>query len=84
MKRFSLILSRNQLLTFYKTFVIFHLDYGDIISDKLCNDSFEEKTEKVKYFAAFIITGAIKGTSRECLYKQLGFESLCNRGWYRK
>ena len=26
-----------------------------------------------------IITGAIKGTSRECLYKELGLESFCDR-----
>ena len=40
--------------------------------------------EKVQYSAALIITGAIKGTSRECLYKELGLESLCDRRWYRK
>ena len=28
--------------------------------------------------------GAIKGTSRERLYKELGLESLNNRRWYRK
>ena len=84
MKRFSLILSRNQLLTFYKTFLRFHLDYGDIISDKPCNHSFKETLQKFQYFAVFIITGAIKGTSWECLYKQLGLVSLCDRGWYQK
>ena len=40
--------------------------------------------EKVQYSAALIITGAIKGTSRERLYKELGLESLCDRRWYRK
>ena len=29
------------------------------------NDSFKEKLEKVQYSAGLIITGAIKGTSRE-------------------
>ena len=33
---------------------------------------------------ALIITGAIKDTSRERLYKELGLESLCDRRWYRK
>ena len=33
---------------------------------------------------ARIITGAIKDTSRERLYKELGLESLCDRRWYRK
>ena len=78
MKRLSLILSRNQLLTFYKTFVRSHLDYADIIYDKPFNDSFKEKLEKVQSSAALIITGAIKGTSRESLYRELGPESPCD------
>ena len=69
MKRLSLILSKKQLLTIYKTFVRSHLDYAEIINNKPINDSFEEKLEKVQYSAALIITGAIKGTSREHLYK---------------
>ena len=83
-KRFSLILSREQFLTFYKTFVKSHLDYVDIIYDKPFNHSFTEKLEKVQYTAALNITGAIKGISRERLYKELGLESLSDRRWYRK
>ena len=79
MKRLSLA-----LLTIYKTFVRSHLDYADITHDKLFNDAFKEKLEKVQYSAALIITEAIKGTSRERLYKELGLESLCDRRWYRK
>ena len=77
--RLSWILSRNQLHTIYKTSVRCHLDYGDIIYDKPFNDSLKEKMEKVKYFAALIITGAIKGTSRERYYKELGLEFLPDR-----
>ena len=84
MKRLSLTLSRKQLLTIYKTFVRPQLDYADIIYDKPFNDVFKEKLEKVQYSSALIITGAIKGTSRERLYKELGLESLCDRRWYRK
>ena len=84
LKRLSLMLSRNQLLTIYKTFVTSHLDYADIIYDKLFNDSFKEKLEKVQCSATLIITGAIKGTSRERLYQELGLESLCGRTWNRK
>ena len=71
MKILSLILSRNQLLRIYKTFVRSYLDYGDIIYDKTFNDFFKEKLEKVQYSATLIVTGAIKGTSREPLYKRL-------------
>ena len=72
----SLTLSRKQLLTIYKTFVRSHLDYADIIYDKPVNDTFKKKLEKVPYSAALIVTGAIKGTSRERLYKELGLKSL--------
>ena len=75
-KRLSLTLSRKQLLTIYKTFVRSHLDYADIIYDTPFNEAFKEKLEKVQHSAALIITGAIKGTSRERLYKELGLESL--------
>ena len=45
MKRLCLILSRNQLLTNYKTFRRSHLDYVEIIYDKTFKDSFKEKLE---------------------------------------
>ena len=84
MKRLSLTLSRKQLLTIYKTFVRPYLNYADIIYDKPFNEAFKEKLEKAQYSAALIITGAIKGTSRKRLYKELGLETLCDRGWYHK
>ena len=40
--------------------------------------------ERVQYNAALaIITGAIKGTSQLKLYKELGFESLKFKSWFR-
>ena len=38
----------------------------------------------VQYKAAFMITGAIKGTSRDRLYQELGLESLADRRWSRR
>ena len=38
----------------------------------------------VQYNAALVITGAIKGTSRDRIYRELGLESLAERGWLRK
>ena len=84
MKRLPLTLSRKQLLTIYKTFVRPHLHCADTIYDKTFNDFFKGKLEKFPYSAALIITGAIKDTSRERLYKELGIESLCERRWYGK
>ena len=54
------------------------------IYHKPFNDAFKEKLEKVQYSAALIFTGAIKSTSRQCLYKELGLKSLCDRRWYCK
>ena len=84
MKRLSLALSRKQLLTIYKTFVRSHLDYADIIYEKLFNEKLKGKLKKVQYSAELIITGAEKGTSREGLYKELGLEPLCDRRCYHK
>ena len=80
-KRLSLILSRKSLLTIYKSFVRPNLDYADIIYDKPFNESFKRKLEIVQYKAAPVITGAIKGTSRDGLYQELGLESLADRRW---
>ena len=70
------ILPRSALLTIYKSFVRPHLDYGDIIYDQAYNTSFHQKLEPLQYNACLAITGAIRGTSREKLYEELGLASL--------
>ena len=65
-------ISRKSLLTICKSFVRPLLDYADIIYDKPYNESFKEKLEAVQYNACLAITGAIRGTSRERLYRELG------------
>ena len=76
--------SRQALVTTYKVFIRPHLDYGDIVYDKPDNGKFINKIEKAQYDAALAITGAIRGTSREKLYAELGIESLKFRRWLRK
>ena len=61
-----------------------YLDYVDILYDQVFNDAFHEKLESIQYNAALAITSAIRGSSREKLYQELGFESLQQRRWYRK
>ena len=78
------ILPRPALLTIYKCFIRSHLDYGDIIYDQAYNLSFHQKLESIQYNAALALTGAIRGSSREKLYQELGLESLQLRRWYRK
>ena len=78
------MLSRSTLITIYKAFVRPHLDYGDILFDQTYNSSFHEKLESIQYNACLALTGAIRGSSKEKIYQELGFESLRVRRWYRK
>ena len=77
-------LPRISLITIFKSFIRPHLDYGDIIYDRAYNTSFHQNIKSIQYNAALAITGAVRGTSREKLYQELGFESLQQRRWYRK
>ena len=81
MKRLSINLPHNALLTIYKSFIRPHLDYGDIQYGNPNNENFRGKLEKVQYRACLVITGAIKGTSRERLYNELGLHLLITRRW---
>ena len=45
---------------------------------------FIKKIEKINYNVFLAITRAIRGTSKEKLYQELGLESLVNRRWFRK
>ena len=80
LRKLHRILLRSPLLTIYKSFIRPHLDYGDIIYDQAYNASFYQKLGSVQYNAAL----AIRGTSKEKLYNELGLESLEKRRWYRK
>ena len=77
-------LPRAILIAIYKAFLRPHLDYGDILYDQAFNLFFQQKLDSIKYIACLAITGAIRGTSREKIYQELGLESLQARRWYRK
>ena len=53
-----------------------------MISQKMNRSS--SKIESVQYNASLAITGAIRGTSQEKLYQELGLESLKRRRWLRR
>ena len=71
-----------------------HLDDCDIIyhipplSNQFCSSitlhSLMESIERIQYQAALFITGTWKGTNRNKLYDDLGWESLSDRRWYRR
>ena len=67
-----------------KSFTGPHLDYEDIIYDQPFTNSFQNKVESIQYNACLAITDAIRGTSKERLYEELGLESLQHRCWYMK
>ena len=71
-------------MTVNKAFVRSHLDYADVVYDEAYNETFHQKLESVQYNACLALLGAIRGSSREKLYQELGLESLQRRRWYRK
>ena len=83
-KNLSNTLPRDALLIIYKSFVRPHLDYSDIIYDQPQYESFCNKLESIQYNAPLAITGAIRGTSKTKLYKELGLELLKSRRWFRR
>ena len=94
LKYLSKYLPRHTLNELYKLYVRPHLDYGDVIYHipaKICEfsqniilPSLMEKLESVQYSAALAVTGTWRGTSREKLYAELGWESLSSRRMSRR
>ena len=93
MRLLSRYLPRSSLCEIYKLHIRPHLDYGDVlyhIPTKVYEfrstntlPSIMKKIESVQYSAALAVTGAWKGTSRDRLYEELGWESLDSRRWTR-
>ena len=67
----------------YKLYVRPHLDYGDVIYHNQRADLMEY-LEQVQYKAALVVSGCWQGTSRERLYRELGWEHLSDRRWFRR
>ena len=84
LRKLQNFLPREPLLTILKSFVRPHLDYGDVIYDQHCNNSFHRKLESMQYNAALAMTGASRGSSREKRYQGLGLESLKQQRWFRE
>ena len=89
LKFMSRYLPRNTLNELYKLYVRPHLDYGDVIyhiPQRMdgSKNYMMEKIESVQYSAALAVSGTWRGTSRERLYNELGWESLSSRRWSRR
>ena len=83
-KRLRHDLDRKTLLTIYKSYIRPHLDFGDIIYDRPNVETFVNSIESIQYNASLAITGAIRGTSTERIYQELGLERLSDRRYYRR
>ena len=59
------------------------LDYCDVVYDKYRNKKFEDTLESIQYNVTLAVTGAIKGTSKEKFYHELGLEYLREWRWIR-
>ena len=76
------VLPRQSFVKVYKAFIRPHLDNGDFMYNRSCNESFHQKIDSIQYNAS--ITDIVKGTSGEKLCHKLGLESFCKRQWYKK
>ena len=83
LNKLSNLLPRQALVTIYKTFITPHLDYGHALYYQASSSSFYSKMESIQCNGCLAITRAIRGTSRENIYQELGLESLQLRRWYR-
>ena len=84
LRKLQNLLPRSALITVCKAFVRPYLDYGDILYDQAYNMSFHLKLESIQYNACLAITGAMRDTSKEKLYQELGLETLQLQRWNSK
>ena len=70
LRKLQKTLARRVLITMYKAFVRPNLDYRDIIYDETYNETFHQKLESIQYNAWLVLSGAIRGSSREKRYHE--------------
>lgn len=84
---------RSTLDQVYKSHVRSHLEYCDVIFHQPPADGLLSinklsanmlKFESVQTQAAYAVSGAWKGTSTKKVYRELGWEWLTQRRWYRR
>ena len=79
LKKLSNYLPRHSLVSLYKAFMRLHLDYADIVYEQPNNMNICNKVESLQYNAALATTGEIRGSLKEKLYLELGFEYFSSR-----
>ena len=83
----SKYVARAVLDQIFKLYVRPHLHYGDIIYHKYDPEmrlKFTQRLEQTQYSTALAAAGVWRGTNRQRLYEELGWETLYHRRWYRR
>ena len=75
LKSFKYRLSRKSLETMYKSFIMPHFDYADVVWDNLTQLQ-AESLEQIQLDALRTIIGTVRGTSHEKIYQEAGFIPL--------
>ena len=78
MNRLKHTVDRRSLETIYTAYVRPILEYGSVIWDN-CDEIDKKLLEDTQLDAARIITGAIRGTSHNEIYEEIGWETLETR-----
>ena len=78
LKGLKYIVHRETLNRLYKSLTRPLMEYGDVLWDG-STDGGGDLLEFVQYEAAKIVTGAMKGTSRQSLLHEIGWEDLKTR-----
>ena len=78
LRNYKYKLNRKSLETMYKSFILPHFDYADIIWDN-CTETQSNLLENMHLEAIRIIIGAVKGTNHQKMYEESGFCSLKER-----
>ena len=78
LKSYKYRLNRKSLETIYKSFILPHFDYADVLYDN-CPLYLKNKLEDVHLDALRTIIGTVKGTSHETIYFESGFTTLSER-----
>ena len=78
LKSYKYRLSRKSLEIMYKSFILPHFDYGDVIWDN-CTQTLSNELEEIHLDALRTIVGTVRGTSHNLLYRESGFTCLKER-----
>ena len=84
LRKLETLLPRAPFITIYELFIRPLLDYVDVIYDQTFSMSFQQKMKTIQDNAALAITGAIRGSSKQKLYQELGLDTLQQLCWNRK